>query len=106
MTLIESLSIELHEDGEIWLKLICIYRVFYKCLKINSKFKLAVFLSYTMETKYFSERVTSSSFSAKKSSSGQLYTKPSLLKRAKRWGTCRTCWSQLLLRDAVIQFCA
>ena len=32
-----------------------VYRVFYKSFETKSKFKLTVFLSNTMETKYFSE---------------------------------------------------
>ena len=62
------------------------YRVFYKCLKIKSKFKLAAFLSYTMETKYFSKRVTSTSFGAKTTSPGQSYTNLSLLKNGRKVG--------------------
>ena len=63
-----------------------VYSVFYKCLKIKSKLKLAAFLSYTIETKYFSERVTSTSFRSKKPSSGQSYTNLRLLKQGPKDG--------------------
>ena len=63
-----------------------VYRVFYKCLKIKSKFKLAAFLSNIMETKYFSQRVKSTSFGTKKPSSEQSYTNLRLLKKGRKIG--------------------
>ena len=63
-----------------------LYRLFYKSLKIKSKFKLTAFLSNTMKTNYLSERVKSTSFGTKKTSPGQSYTNLRLLQRAKRWG--------------------
>ena len=79
--------------------------MFYKCLKIKSKFKLTTFLCNMMETKYFSERVKSTSFGGKKSTPGQLYTNLRLLKRGRKIGdmqkmlvaTAPSCHSHTIL---------
>ena len=63
-----------------------VYRLFYKSLKIKSKFKLTAFLSNTMETKYFSDRVKSTSFGAEKSSPGESYPNLRLLTKGRKIG--------------------
>ena len=63
-----------------------VYRLFYKSLKIKSKFKLAAVRSCTMETKYFSKGVTSTSYGTKKTSPGQSYTNLMLLKKGRKMG--------------------
>ena len=63
-----------------------VYRLFYKSLKIKSKFKLAAVRSCTMETKYFSDRVKSTSFGAEKSSPGESYPNLMLLKKGRKMG--------------------
>ena len=63
-----------------------LYRLFYKSLKIKSKFKLATFRSYTMEIKYFSERVASTSFGTKKNISWAIVHKFDAVKKGPKDG--------------------